>query len=128
MAFDDAAAGDVVLASLSLRDVRVHGAQPAQVEVCRVTQATDLVQATWTMTGTGTARRSGGGAVVDDASCVLATMHHGEDTTVDISGVDASWRAGEPNYGVVVRIGEGIASFGSFDSPHPPTLVITTTQ
>lgn len=112
-------AGEVVLASLSLRDVRAHGSQPVAVEVWRVTQQAMLDEATWT---------SGGGAVVDNTACVAATLHHGEDTTVDISGLAAGWSGAEPNYGVAVRTSSGIASFGSFGSLNPPTLVITTEQ
>lgn len=121
-------ANEVVLASLSLRDVRVHGSQPVAVEVCRVTQEAAPAGATWTSTGAGAEWTSAGGAVVDNAACVAATLRHGEDTTVDISGLAASWSGGEPNYGVAVRTGSGIASFGSFGSLNPPTLVITTQQ
>jgi hypothetical protein len=125
--FETPVAASVLVASLSLRDVRVGGVEALEAEICAVAQQNDPNLATWTESGVDT-WEGAAGATVDDSTCLTTELRHGEDATLDVTAIAAAWSAGTPNYGVVVRTASGGASFGSFDSADPPTLVITSEQ
>ncbi len=122
--FETPADAEVLVATLSLRDVRVEGPGVAEVEVCAVAQQNDPISATWLESGISE-WDGGAGAAVDPATCIPTELRHAEDATIDITDIAAAWTSGGDNYGVVVRAASGGASFGSFDSANPPTLVIT---
>lgn len=121
-------AGELISATLRLRDVRVAGTTAVPVEVCTVVEPADAATATWTETGAGSTWAAGAGAAGSDAACVAARLRHGEDAIVDVTALAAGVLGGSSNYGVVVRTTTGSASFGSFESDHPPILVTTTQQ